>query len=156
MIIGLGLGGWIFNKYLVERPKIRQIRDNAIVQRLTSALDITANKDRLLMWDSGVQGIQDHLIWGIGYGNDKNVMDQYRIPLAEKNNHRFNNSASAGVHNIYLQTWLNYGIIGFLAYLGIVLGFLLTCILSLRRIESSSWEGAIFVGCTGVGLPASW
>ena len=73
-------------------------------------------------------------------------MDQYRILLAEKNNHRFNNSASAGVHNIYLQTWLNYGVIGFLAYLGIVFGFLLTCILSLRRVESSSWEGAIFWG----------
>ena len=35
------------------------------------------------MWDTGVQGIQDHLIWGIGYNNDKNVMD-HRKPLAEK------------------------------------------------------------------------
>ncbi|MEL0044963.1 MAG: O-antigen ligase family protein [Deltaproteobacteria bacterium] len=146
LIIGLGLGGWIFQQVLSGETKNWQIRDNAIVQRLTSAFDITANKDRLLMWDSGVQGIQDHPIWGIGYGNDKNVMDQYRIPLAEKNNHRFNNSASAGVHNIYLQTWLNYGVIGFLAYLGIVFGFLLTCILSLRRVESSSWEGAVFWG----------
>ena len=113
LIIGLGLGGWIFQQVLSGDTKNWQIRDNAIIQRLTSALDITANKDRLLMWDSGVQGIQDHLIWGIGYGNDKNVMDQYRIPLAEKNNHSFNNSASAGVHNIYLQTWLNYGTVSY-------------------------------------------
>ena len=84
LIIGLGLGGWIFQQVLSGETKNWQIRDNAIVQRLTSALDIKANKDRLLMWDSGVQGIQDHLVWGIGYGNDKNVMDQYRIPLAEK------------------------------------------------------------------------
>ena len=98
------------------------------------------------MWNSGVQGIKDHLLLGIGYGNDKNVMDRYRIPLAEENNHRFMNDASAGVHNIYLQTWLNYGIIGFLAYLGIMFGLILTCILSLRRVESSSWEGSIFWG----------
>ena len=60
LIIGLGLGGWIFQQVLSGETKNWQIRDNAIVQRLTSALDITANKDRLLMWDSGVQGIQDH------------------------------------------------------------------------------------------------
>ena len=146
LIIGLGLGGWIFQQILSGETKNWQISDDALVQRFTSALDVTANKDRLLMWNSGVQGIKDHLLLGIGYGNDKNVMDRYRIPLAEENNHRFMNDASAGVHNIYLQTWLNYGIIGFLAYLGIMFGLILTCILSLRRVESSSWEGSIFWG----------
>ena len=77
-------------------------------------------------------------------------MDQYRIPLAEKNNHRFNNSASAGVHNIYLQTWLNYGIIGFLAYLGIVFGFLLICILSLRRVEPQVGKAIFWGALAGV------
>jgi O-antigen ligase len=145
-LIGVGLGGWIFQQVLTGETKNWQLNENALVQRLTSALDVTANNDRLLMWTSGVQGIRDHILLGIGYGNDKNIMNQYRVPLAEKNNHRFMNNASGGVHNIYLQTWLNYGIIGFLAYLGIVLGLLLTCILALRRVESSSWEGAVFWG----------
>ena len=146
LIIGLVLSGWIFQQVLSGETKNWQVIDNALVQRLTSALDVTANKDRLLMWNAGIQGIQDHLMLGIGYGNDENVMDIYRIPLAEKNNHRFMNDASAGVHNIYLQTWLNYGVIGFISYLGIVFGLLLTCILSLKRVKSSSWEGSIFWG----------
>ena len=146
LIIGLVLSGWIFQQVLSGDTKNWQVIDNALVQRLTSALDVTANKDRLLMWNAGIQGIQDHLMLGIGYGNDENVMDIFRIPIAEKNNHRFMNDASAGVHNIYLQTWLNYGVIGFISYLGIVFGLLLTCILSLKRVKSSSWEGSIFWG----------
>ena len=38
-------------------------------------------------------------------------MEAYRKKITDETGHRFNNSASVGVHNIYLQTWLNFGIL---------------------------------------------
>ena len=75
------------------------------------------------MWKSSWQGIQDHFWLGIGFEKDAEVMEAYRKKITDETGHRFTNSASAGVRNIFLQTWLNYGIFGFVSFLGIWIVF---------------------------------
>ncbi len=101
-----------------------RVHDLAIVKRVKSGFDISANIDRLLMWKSGWLAIQDHFWFGIGYDNDSHVMESYRQEVLKGTSHTFYNSTSAGVHNIYLQTFLNTGVVGLVAYLflwGVVL-----------------------------------
>ena len=42
------------------------------------------------------------------------IMPFYREQISKRTGHRFNNRASTGIHNIYLQTWVNYGLFGLL------------------------------------------
>ncbi|HIG77320.1 MAG TPA: O-antigen ligase domain-containing protein, partial [Candidatus Lambdaproteobacteria bacterium] len=90
-----------------------------------------SNQDRILMWEAGISAIQDHFWLGIGYGNDSEIMPVYREKISERTGHRFYNSAGTGIHNIYLQTWINYGLFGFLGYLSILIIFFWQSILTL-------------------------
>ena len=56
------------------------------------------------------------------------------------------NGPSAGVHNIYLQTWLNYGFFGLLAYLGIWVVFFLKSLRASRRGSRFGYENAVLWG----------
>ena len=88
-----------------------------IWKRLESGFVIKYNQDRFLLWQTAWHAIKDHPWLGIGLNNDSKVMPRYRKPIIVKTGHQFFNSAGAGVHNIYLQTWLNLGIFGLLSYL---------------------------------------
>ena len=78
-------------------------------------------------------------------------MPYYRDIITDRTGHRFHNKASAGVHNIYLQTWINYGLFGFLGYLCILAIFLWQCIGSLSRTIPYSYENSIlWAGIAGV------
>ncbi len=98
-----------------------------IKARLDSLFTLRHHRDRLFLWETAVLAIQDHFWFGIGLNNDDRVMEPYRAIVAEKYQHQqFLNKPEAGVHNIYLQTWLNFGIFGLLSYLafwGTVLGW---------------------------------
>ena len=85
-----------------------ETRLEMVQHRLASGFSMKSNQDRLLMWKSAWQGIQDHFWLGIGFEKDAEVMEAYRKKISNETGHRFTNSASAGVHNIFLQTWLNY------------------------------------------------
>jgi len=107
---------------------------------------LKANQDRILMWEAGIAAIKDHFWLGIGYNNDAEVMPVYRQLITERTGHRFYNNASTGVHNIYLQTWINYGLIGFLAYLSILFIFLGQSISTLFQTTRFSYENSILWG----------
>lgn len=117
----------------------------AILRRVESIFSLGANRDRLLMWESGVAALKDHPWWGIGYDMDKTVMPAYREPF-EQAGHNFMNGPSAGVHNIYLQTWLNYGLFGLLAYLSIWVVFFLKSLRASRRARRFGYESAVLWG----------
>ena len=146
LLVGIGGAGWGWTQLSTGGMDQWRHSENALERRLSSALSSSANLDRLLMWESGRQGIQDHWWSGIGFANDRNVMDRYREPLAQTYQHRFMNNASAGVHNIYLQTWLNYGILGILGYLGWVLGTIWASGWALSQVSFQSWQGSILWG----------
>ena len=98
------------------------------------------------MWETGVAAIKDHFWLGIGYNNDAKIMPIYRELIKERTGHRFNNNAATGVHNIYLQTWINYGLLGFLGYLSILGIFLVQSIRTLFQTTSFSYENSILWG----------
>lgn len=88
------------------------------------------------MWEAGWKAIKDHPILGIGVKNDGEVMPRYRDPITERTGHVFFNRASTGIHNLYLQTWLNTGIFGLLSYLGIWAVFFYLSLKTLKQFGS--------------------
>ena len=126
-------------------------RIEVIQQRFISGFMLKSNQDRILMWEAGISAIQDHFWLGIGYGNDSEIMPVYREKISERTGHRFYNSAGTGIHNIYLQTWINYGLFGFLGYLSILIIFFWQSILTLYRTTPYSFENSIlWAGIAGV------
>ena len=51
-----------------------ETRLEMVQHRLASGFSMKSNQDRLLMWKSAWQGIQDHFWLGIGFGKDAEVM----------------------------------------------------------------------------------
>ena len=68
---------------------------------------------RLDYWVAGRHAIADHWLLGNGMGNQRVVLDYLRNPIEGKSH----------MHNIYLQTLMDVGVVGwavFLAFLGVV------------------------------------
>ena len=103
------------------------------------------------MWETGISAIKDHFWLGIGYNNDAVVMPEYRNRISDNSGRRFFNKASTGVHNIYLQTWVNYGFFGMLGYLGILVIFFLQTTRVILRTNKFTFENSIlWAGISGV------
>ena len=103
------------------------------------------------MWETGISAIKDHFWLGIGYNNDAFVMPEYRKRISENSGRRFFNKASTGVHNIFLQTWVNYGVFGMLGYLGILAIFFLQTTKAILRTSNFTLENSIlWAGISGV------
>jgi O-antigen ligase len=78
---------------------------------------ITNDRDRLYMWEAGWLGFKDNPWIGVGIGNEDYRYEPYRKIVADKHGgHTFLNSASAGVHNLYLQILFVNGAIGLTAH----------------------------------------
>ena len=123
----------------------------ALQQRFISGFMLKSNQDRILMWETGIFAIKDHFWLGIGYDNDAEVMPEYRKRISKITGHIFHNSASTGVHNIYIQTWVNYGFFGILGYLGILLIFFFQTTKALLKTNNFSFENSIlWAGISGV------
>ncbi len=132
----------------------KQVHTNqleALKHRFISGFMLKSNQDRILMWKSGITAIKDHFWLGIGYNNDAVVIPEYRKRISKITGHRFHNNASTGVHNIYIQTWLNYGFIGMLGYLGILIIFFLQITKGILESNNFTFENSIFwAGISGV------
>ena len=103
------------------------------------------------MWETGISAIKYHFWLGIGYNNDAVVMPEYRKKIIENTGHLFQNRASTGVHNIYLQTLVNYGFFGILGYLGILTIFFLQTTKAILRTNNLTFENSIlWAGISGV------
>jgi len=123
----------------------------ALKQRFFSGFVLKSNQDRILMWKTGILAIKDNFWLGIGYDNDAVVMPKYRKMISEIYGHRFHNNASTGVHNIYIQTWVNYGFFGILGYLLIFVIFFLQTTRALLRTDNFTFENSIlWAGISGV------
>ena len=147
-ILVLAGGTYLYTQFSAPSFEIRPPtnRVEVIQQRFISGFMLKANQDRILMWETGIAAIKDHFWLGIGYNNDAEVMPKYRALIKERTGHRFNNNAATGVHNIYLQTWINYGLLGFLAYLSILFVFLGQSISTLFQTTRFSYENSILWG----------
>ena len=143
-----------FYTYLGDAPIQNRTPTNhfeVLQQRFISGFMLKSNQDRILMWETGISAIRDHFWLGIGYNNDGVIMPEYRKKISKITGHRFHNNASTGVHNIYIQTWLNYGFFGMLAYLGIFVIFFLQTFRGLLKTNNFTFENSIlWAGISGV------
>ena len=143
-----------FFTHLGDAPIENRVPTNrleALQHRFISGFILRSNQDRILMWKTGISAIKDHFWLGIGYNNNSVVMPKYRKRIIESTGHRFHNKEAIGVHNIYLQTWVNYGFFGMLGYLGILVIFFLQTTRAILRTNNFTFENSIlWAGISGV------
>ena len=126
-------------------------RLEALQQRVISGFMIKYNRERIMMWETGISAIKAHFWLGVGYNNDSIVMPKYRKMVSENSGNQFSNKAGIGVHNIYLQTWVNYGFFGILGYIGIFGIFILQTTRAILRTNKFTFENSIlWAGVSGV------
>ncbi|MGK0289842.1 MAG: O-antigen ligase [bacterium] len=132
------------------------IKSSPIGKRLHSALQTSSNKDRLYMWLAGWRTVKENLIFGVGPRMNKKMKPHYE-KIAKDKKHRFEHQPSTGVHNIYLQNWVNFGIFGLLGYLlwwgsllykGISISFIKK--VSSEKLENQTFLRGILSGFVGI------
>ena len=130
----------------IKRIDTKSLSKTSIGNRAVSAVSLAANKDRLLMWKAGVSVIKEHPILGLG-PNMGHQIKPYYLKIAKKEKHRFQHEPGVGLHNIYIQTWVDFGMLG-------LMGFLFMYLSLIKGIESrlnylnvrKSNENAILLG----------
>ena len=88
----------------------------------------SSNAYRLYIWDSGLQMIRDHGLTGIGLGpvNFIPLYAQYSDPAA---------SVAYHCHMLYLEVWLEMGILGIVSFLMFYLGLMRRAIRAKRHAD---------------------
>lgn len=108
-----GLGGALFIGMLFsDHVIISTVLPNRLeetIQAVVSGNLEQADSARFLMFLTAFQSISDHPLWGTGIGTTQAELD----------------AGAMVIHNTYLQVWSDLGILGFLAYIGLVLGWIL-------------------------------
>jgi len=131
----------------------------AIGYRLKSAMTASLNKDRLMMWEAGINIIKDHPWLGLGSNSGKQMIPYYK-EIEKKEKEKFQHGPGTGVHNIYIQNWINFGLIGFAGYLLWWLALIFKITTELRKNPTKSSQKyalllgilAGLIGCMFAGL----
>lgn len=112
-----------------------------ITRRLLSIFQAKSYLGRLFIWQSALDMIKDHPLTGVGAGVFMHVYGAYVQPGA-------NEQSVAYAHNLFLQVWSEFGLIGFVIFLAI-LGRVLYMSFRLARTGDSLSQG-IFAAFLGV------
>ena len=92
------------------------LKSNPVGGRIAKGFDQNENLDRLRMWQAGYRAWSQHPWLGLGPGQGASLQLVYD-QVAEETGHKFNHVANVGVHNIFLQTLVDLGILGALPLL---------------------------------------
>ncbi len=95
--------------------------------RFRNLEDPTTMRERLYMWESGLQIVRDHPLTGVGPGQMKAVFPRYALPEAHR-------KTTSHVHDTPLQITAERGLLGLGAWLWIWIAFFLHGARLLRRI----------------------
>ncbi len=118
--------GWLQDRF--ESP------DNPVLIKRMLSASPTNDRDRLYLWEAGWAGFLENPIVGVGRGNERFEYEQHRARVAERHGgHHFLNTASAGIHNVYLQVAYNTGIIGLVTFLWLYGAVFVWCAHWIRR-----------------------
>jgi len=101
--------------YQIRYGKI-PLAKTALGYRLQSAMIATLNKDRLMMWQAGINIIKDHPFVGLGPNANQPMLPYYK-EIEKQEKAKFQHQPGTGVHNIYIQNWINFGLVGLAGYL---------------------------------------
>lgn len=106
MFMGVLVGVLAFSGDLIKG--LLPQRTAETLQAIASADLESADSTRFRMLQAASQAIAEHPLWGTGIGTTRADTDVG--PMV--------------VHNTYLQVWADLGLLGFLAYLGLVIGWI--------------------------------
>lgn len=81
-----------------------------ISARFEGILSTNSTIERVEIWDAALSLFEENIIFGVGFGNFSYVYPEY--------NH---------VHNLYLETLVEGGVIGFIPFIGIIFIILFKC-----------------------------
>ena len=110
---------------------------------------LTHDRERLYLWESALLGIQDHPVFGVGYGNDKKMMGTYRREVSKRHGYKFSVKPSMHSHNIYLQVTFELGLLGLAAYLYMWFGVFRWNAMWVRRAgDRCPFETALLTGAS--------
>lgn len=113
------LGAWLVNRrvfiiagiILLTVGIIASILSPEIAHRLTSIITPAQNEDRLNLWRTSWAMFKAHPIFGIGPAVFTDIFPQFKVPGFY--------DAIGHAHNDYLNTLVNSGIVGFVAWMAI-------------------------------------
>lgn len=111
----LGLSGTLLSTGWL-RAQFAGPEQSALVKRFLS-ISPSQNRERLYLWESALMGIRDRPLLGVGYGNDKYYAPPYREEIAERSDFTFLIGLETHMHNVYLQTGFELGLLGLIGYL---------------------------------------
>ena len=127
-MICLAVSFWLSAAHLKKMEFAR----SGLGSRILTVASLEANKDRLMMWKAGIDIVKDYPIFGLG-PNMFHQMEPYYRRIAESNRHTFQHKPQVGLHNIYLQNWVDFGIAGLLGFLWIYLSVIGAILSRIRR-----------------------
>ncbi|WP_149273758.1 O-antigen ligase family protein [Pareuzebyella sediminis] len=131
-IIGFVSVFLVLATFLAVNPRIKEslekVAEGALVLNPEARFGFAT---RLLTWDAAISLIKERPIWGYGYGDTQTALNRY---YKEKGYiHPLKESYNA--HNLWLQSWLENGILAILVLLAIfslLLG-------ELRNFQQDTW-----------------
>jgi len=112
VLVSLLAGGFLGYQSTLKRSFFKT---SALGKRIGS-ISVKSNLDRLYMWEASLRVIRDHPVLGLG-PNRRELMDPYYDRIKRMKRHKFQHPPTVGVHNIYLQNWIDFGLLGMLGYL---------------------------------------
>ncbi|MBF0353600.1 MAG: O-antigen ligase family protein [SAR324 cluster bacterium] len=140
LVISLMGSGWLRQFYQPDHPQL-------LNRLLLTSLEY--DQDRWHLWQAAWMGIEEHPWLGVGLGNEVPAFEHYRQGVSTQyQGYVFNNKASAGVHNQYLQILFSTGVLGLLAHL-LIFGVILHGNVQVIQKSSSAWTKGLGWGLLG-------
>lgn len=134
-----------FGFALILVPALPIVLPDSVLNRLLSITNLSDSSIsyRIYTWKGTVSAIKDHLLGGIGFGNDafKNVYPSYAYSGIEMAEHS---------HSLYLQILLGLGVFGLFAFAAVAFLFLQKSFEYIKAPENRS--SGIFVMATVASL----
>lgn len=138
------VGGTLFFILLLSIPQFSQI----IISRVTTIFELGygSNRERLLRWGTAILMFLRHPIIGNGYGS---------FALSYINNPELLGSTSRfqmGAHNEYLQLLAETGILGFSAWMWIIISFFIYGLRLVKKLRTQSNDNMSFWRSIVIGV----
>jgi len=110
------------------------------------SISIEANRDRIMMWKAAIRAIQERPLLGLG-PNRRDLLQIHYDAVSRKYQHEFQHPARVGVHNLYLQNWVDFGLLGMAGYLAWWLTLIAQILSSLKQGPLSGRRNTTLLGC---------
>jgi O-antigen ligase len=149
--IGLLIVGFIQSKRLLITLLIAGLAGLMVVPSLSSRFSDLAKYEQRKLTETGGQNSGNTLAWRFGYWTDV-------LPLANRNpvtgiglnQTKYNTDKAKKPHNDFLRAYVETGIVGLLAYLGLLFSLIALGRRAVRRTRPGTFERGVaagFLGC---------